>query len=188
MAYIGLARLIIAQPSGKGYIGGVRLGRAIKIEISPNYEDISDYLDVNDLEQEEMFSYADVKLEISEIPAELESAVFGHESTRDEVVSRDTDTSGYVGMGMRSREVEDGQTRYVAIWLYKVKFSEDGQEHSTKKDSIDYETQSITGRAIPLDNGKWRIKKLFDTKYEADSWLDKMAGITEEREERQWHM
>ena len=184
MAYIGLACPVMAkyQQDISKYTNGFRFGKAIKIEISPEYEDVSDYNDINDTDDAEIFAYADVILGTSEIPNEAENNVFGHENVGDEIIYRDTDMSNYVGIGIRTREVINGITKYVALWLYKVKFKEEGQSHDTKGESIDYVTPSISGKAYPKEDGKWKIKKLFDTVNEADSWLNEMAGIMTKEE------
>lgn len=184
MAYVGLARPVVAKypQNGGGYTRGFRFGKAIKIEISPEYEDISDYRDINDTEEEETFSYANITLGTSEIPWEAESAALGHETSGNEVTYRDTDCPGYVGIGIRTREVVGGATKYIALWIYKAKLKEEAQTHDTKGESIDYATPSISGKVYPDEEGKWKKKKLFDTAKEADSWLDEMAGIESEEE------
>lgn len=189
MAYIGLARPVIAKyPQGEeGYTKGFRFGKAVKIEISPQYEDISDYGDINDTEDEEIFVYADITLGISAIPQEAEGIVFGHENTGSETIYRDEDISGYVGLGIRTREVIAGAVKYTALWLYKVKLKEDGQAHTSKGEAIDYTTPSVKGKAYPDKDGIWKKKKLCNTAEEADSWLNEMAGINKEEEEL-WHM
>ena len=84
MAYIGIARPVIAvysEENGKAaYSGGIRFGKAIKIEINPQYEDVSDYNDINDTDDEEEFAYADITLDTDEIPEEAEPIMFGQET------------------------------------------------------------------------------------------------------------
>lgn len=185
MAYIGLARPVIAKypQDEEGYTRGFRFGKAVKIEISPQYEDVSDYNDINDTEDVEIFSYADITLGISTIPKEAENLAFGHENIGNETIYRDEDISGYVGLGIRTREVIAGAVQYVALWLYKVRLKEESQTHEAKGESIDYATPSVKGKAYPDKDGKWKKKKLFNTEEEADSWLNEMAGINQKEEE-----
>lgn len=181
MAYIGLARPVIAvyreQDGQASYSGGIRFGKAVRIEITPNYEDVSDYGDINDTEEEQECTGADVTLGISEIPQDVESIAFGHKVSGDETASGCTDRASPVGLGVRTREIISGNVRYVAIWLHKVKFTEEGQDNETKGDSITYATPSVTGKAFPDETGEWRTKKVFETKETADAWLDQKAGI-----------
>lgn len=182
MAYIGIARPVIAaysEENGKAaYSGGIRFGKAIKIEIDPQYEDISDYRDINDTEEDEEFSYADITLDTDEVPEEAEPMMFGREM---DGIARESDCSGYVGVGVRTKHIKNGRIRYLAIWIHKAKFKEGSSSHETKGDSISYQTPSTSGKAVPDVEGKWRTKKTFETAEEADRWIDTIAGI--EREE-----
>lgn len=184
MAYMGLAHIVIAayrEADGKAsYSGGIRFGKAIKLEIDPQYEDMSDYDDINDTDEEQEISYADVSLNTDEIPEEAEYMMFGHETTSGEVISSEKDRSGYVGVGARIRSVKGGRRKYVAIWLHKAKFTDGSQAHETKGESISYQTPTVTGKAIPDIEGNWRTKKTFDTAKEADSWINEIAGIESE--------
>ncbi len=190
MAYIGVARPVIAryiENEGKiQYLDGFRFGKAIKVDISPNYEDISDYGEINDTEEKEEFSYAGITFNTNEIPIEAERIMFGHEYSGSEVVSKVNDSGEYVGAGMRVSEIISGKRRYTAIWIHKIKFQEGSQEHETKGESIEYSTPETKGKAIPDYEGKWRTKKQFQSKEEADRWLDEISGITGGNEE--WHM
>lgn len=185
MAYIGLARPIIAvyrQTGGKAsYSGGIRFGKAIKIEISPQYEDASEYGDINDTDEKQVFSCADVSLNTDEIPEEAEPVMFGHNAAANEIISSEDDCPGYVGLGVRVRKIKGGQIKYIGIWLHKTMFTEDAQTYDTKDESVKYGTPTIKGKAVPDVEGNWRTKKTFDTAKEADSWINELAGI--EREE-----
>ncbi len=184
MAYVGLARVVVAKYSELGgepiYSDGIRFGKAIKIKIDPKYEDVSDYNDINDTDEEQEFSYADISLNTSETPKEAESILFGHEASGGTVISKDTDRSGYVGIGVRARSVVGGKRKYVALWIHKAKFTDGSQEYETKGNSIEYKTPVTDGEAVPDINGEWRTKKIFDTAEEADAWIDAKAGIERE--------
>lgn len=183
MAFIGIARPVIAvyrENNGKAsYSGGIRFGKAVRVEIKPNYEDVSDYGDINDTEEEEEFSYADISITTDETPQEAESILFGH-SAEGEIISREGDRAGYVGFGIRTRHVKSGNVKYLAIWLHKTKLKEAGQQQDTKGDSLTYQTPVAEGKAEPDIEGKWRTKKLFDTAEKADSWIDMIAGMESE--------
>lgn len=181
MAFVGVASPIIAKyeenDGNAWYSEGFRFGKAIKVVISPNYEDISEYGGINDTDEEQEFAYADITMNTSEIPKEAEWIMFGHSVNGDEVISGVSDRAGYVGMGIRVAEVVSGKRKYAAVWIHKVKFSDGEQEHETRGDSIKYGTPEIKGKAVPDCNGKWRTKKQFWTKEEADEWLKRKAGI-----------
>ncbi len=191
MSYVGVAKPVVAkyeEKNGKAeYSEGRRFGKAIKFEISPKYEDVSAYADINETDEEEEFVYADVMLEINGVKQEEEQMILGGTMEGNAIVSSQNDRAAYIGVGVRVKEIINGKVQYVAIWLHKAKFKEEEQDHETKGDSVNYTNPSITGRAIPDIEGKWRTKTKFETMEEADSWLDEMAGI-EEGGENTWHM
>ena len=63
------------------------------------------------------------------------------------VVSSDTDIPPYVAIGFKSLKA-NGKYRYV--WLYKGKFSDPEDNNETKGDSINWQSDTITGRFVKL--------------------------------------
>ena len=181
MAYRGLAAVVIAKRNTESnrndYSGGVRSKRVIRISVTPVYEDISDYEDINETEEKKVFAYAEISMNAADSLKDIESMIFGSEATQDSIVSKDTDIHKNVGVGWRVMETIGGAKRYIAIWIHNVSFTEDSSEHNTRGDSVIYDTSLITGKAIPDNDGSWRTKKVFATSDEADSWIDTMAGI-----------
>lgn len=184
MAYTGLAHVVGAKYSetenGIRYSNGFRYGSAVRIRIDPKYEDVSEYGDINSEDEEEMFAYASVTLETSEITQTAGKEVFGHEVSETGSASNETDLSEYIGLGVRVREKRNGKTYYVAVWLYKVRLTEDEQDIETRGEALKYVTMQASGKAVPAYGGKWRKKEIFNTMQEADSWLEEMAGIGKE--------
>lgn len=181
MAYLGLSKIVAAIYDEKtnSYKDGFRFGKAMKADVSPNYEDVTDYNDLNDLGDEQVFTHADIELGTSYTAIEEEQRAFGHTSKNGEIVSCDTDLSNYVGVGITTKEVIGGVKRYIAIWFHKVKLYESGKTYNTKGESIEYTTPTTKGKAIPCENGEWRTKRIFETEEQADSWLNTLAGIKE---------
>ena len=181
MAYVGLTHPVIAVYEERNgvvsYKNGIRFGKAVKYEISPNYEDVSDYQDINETDPEEEIRSADITLEISEILEGSEGVIFGYEVNADETIANQNNRASPIGLGIVTREVIAGTTSYVAYWIHKVLFREEGRTHETKGDAITYITPSVKGTATPDYNGNWRIKKRFTSKAEADAWIDEKAGI-----------
>ena len=181
MAYIGLANIVLAKCNENNgsisYSNGMRFGRAIKASIDPKYEDIGDYGDINDDEDDEVFSYADVTLDTAEVEMEASKLAFGHAGDQNDCLENEQDCGGYVGIGLRTKETINGSVNYIAIWLYKVKLKEDGENHETAGETGKYDTVTTTGKAVPCENGNWIRKKKFKTAQGADDWLNDMAGI-----------
>ena len=140
MAYTGLAHVVGAKYSetenGIQYSNGFRYGSAVRIRIDPKYEDVSEYGDINSEDEEEMFAYASVTLETSEITQTAEKEVFGLEVSETGSASNETDLSEYIGLGVRVREKRNGKTYYVAVWLYKVRLTEDEQDIETRGEAL----------------------------------------------------
>lgn len=177
MAFIGLSRVVVAKRIGTGqYNGGVQLGKAVEVEVNPEYEE-SDYGDINDTDEEDIFIKADVKMKTSRIPLEAERLLFGHEVKGNEVIYCEEDRAEYVGIGINTQEIISGKKTHIALWIYKAKLREEGQTLKTKGKSIEYMTPEVKGKAIPEEDGKWKIKKIFETKEDAVKWVNQMAGI-----------
>lgn len=180
MAYRGLAMLVAAQRTSSGeYVNGIRCGRAIKTEIDLIYEDVGDYGDVNDTDDQEVFAYADITLDTAEMTMEEEQLILGRTVSDEMIISKDTDISKEIGLGMRVCECVRGTRKYVALWLYQVRFQEGDSENDSRKENVEYNTPQLSGRAKPNETGTWRTKKIFATSEAADSWLMTMAGIEE---------
>ena len=78
-------------------------------------------------------------------------------------------------------EKVDGLKKYVAMWIYKVKFAEGQESFKTKGDNIEYQTPSIAGQAIGIDDDLWKETMIYDTEKEARDWIDEMAGIKKDQ-------
>ena len=76
-------------------------------------------------------------------------------------------------------EKVDGVRKFIGNVLYKVKFSEPSEDYSTKGDSIEYKTPSITGRAIANEDGDWKDFEAFDASEDALKWINTKFGKVE---------
>lgn len=185
MAYRGMAGITAAKKSTDGkYIDGFRCKNAMKFTIEPVYEDVSDYNDINDTEEEEIFAYADITLNKASLSAEEENKILGRNASNIEILSAEGDRSAAIGFGFYARS----GTKYAAIWIHQIVFKEGGGEHNTRNDGVSYDTETLSGKAVPNEEGNWRTKRFFDTKKEAASWLDEMAGIEEDGGKETWLM
>ena len=179
MAYVGLRKPIIAKmKEGGGYEEPFRMGKAIGINVTPNYAEGSLNADDVQAEYDKEFNYADVTLNTSTIPMEAHERMFGHkvDETKKNVKFNVEDQQNYVGMGWISVEKVDGVRSFIGNFLKKVKFSEPSEEYATKGDSIEYKTPSISGRAMGDDNGEWKEISKFDTEAAALEWINTMFG------------
>lgn len=185
MAYIGLAKPTIArldESSGSPvYSDGFTCGKAVGIDIDPQYAEGSLYGDNGTAEYDKEFKNANITLNTTTLPIEAHEVMFGHVVTKEgksSIKDKTTDESNYVGIGFYVSEKVDGAKKYVAMWVYKSKFAEGKESYKTKGENIEYQTPSISGQAVGLDNYDWRDREIFATEKEADDWIKEKAGIT----------
>lgn len=88
-----------------------------------------------------------------------------------------------LGIGyMRVRSKKNVVT-YQAIWIYKMKFTQDSEQAQTKGESIQWQTPTVNGKGFGLDvdsSGELSFRKIrsFSTESDAESFLDGLAGIS----------
>lgn len=186
MAYIGLVKPTIAKLDESAekpkYTDGFTCGKAIGLDVNPQYAEGSLYADNTKAEYDKEFKYADVTLNTDTMPIRAHTVMFGHEvngegETPVTIKTRTTDSPNYVGFGIYVNEKVNNVKKYVAMWIYKVKFAEGQESFKTKGDNIEYQTPSIAGQAIGIADNLWKETKIFGTEKEACDWIDEMAGI-----------
>ena len=159
MAYVGLRKPIIAKllESGK-YDKPFACGKAIGLQVNPNYAEGSLNADDKQAEYDKEFTYAEVTLNTSTLPIEAHEKMFGHtvDTAKKNVKFNVDDQANYVGMAWVSVEKVDGVRSFIGNFLKKAKFTEPSEDYSTKGDSIEYKTPSISGRALGLEDGSWK--------------------------------
>lgn len=188
MAYIGLRRPIIGKRNDDGtYEAPFRMGKAISLNITPNYAEGSLYADDALDEYDKEFTDADVTLGTNTLPIEATRDMFGHkvsgEAPKYSVVHNIDDQANHVGMGFISVEKVSGKRFFVPAFLTKVKFTEPSEEYETKGSSIVYKTPSISGKAAADENGDWKKTETCETEAEALAWINEQFGVTKGEEE-----
>lgn len=190
MPYIGLVHPTIAKLNENGekptYTEGFTCGKAISLDVNPQYAEGSLFADDETAEYDKEFKYADITLGTSTLPIKAHKTMFGHEVEEKEgkppvIVDKTTDSPNYVGFGIYAKEKVNGEIKYVAMWVYKAKFTEGQEGYKTKGDNIEYQTPSISGQAIGISDNKWRERQIFDKKEDAIDWIETMAGMKTEQ-------
>ena len=120
----------------------------------------------------------EVTLNTSTLPIEAHEKMFGHkvDTAKKNVKFNSNDQADYVGMAWISVEKVDNVRSYVGNFLKRVKFSEPSDDFSTKGDSIEYKTPSISGRALALSDGEWKETEICATEADALKWINTMFG------------
>lgn len=186
MAYIGLAYPTIAKldPTTNTYSDGFRMGKAVSVNITTNYNEANLPGDNVIAESVKEFRDGTINLGITTIPIEAYETVFGHAVTEGEdgtlIVDKTDDAPNYVGVGLVKEELVDGVKSYIAMWIKKVLFTESGENAQTKGETISFQTPTITGTILALDDKTWRERKIFDNEADAIAYIDEWAGITPE--------
>ncbi len=179
MAYIGLRNPIIGKRTAAGkYATPAALGKAISIEITPNFNEASLYADDGLAEYVKEFKDADITLGTSTIPAALHAVMFGHTVEENAITFNKDDQNAYVGFAVISQTINDDERKYEAIFIPKVKFSDSSDSFETKGDSVTFKTPSISGKASAEDDGVWKYVEAFATEAEATAWVNKKFGVT----------
>lgn len=186
MAYIGLAYPTIAKlnPETNTYSNGFRMGKAVSVNITTNYNEANLTGDNVIAETVKEFRNGTIDLGITTIPIEAYSTVFGHTVTTGEdgtlIIDKTDDVPNYVGVGLLKEELVDGKKSYIAMWIYKVLFTESGESATTKGETISFQTPTITGTIMALDNKQWRERKIFEEEADAIAYLNEKANIPPE--------
>lgn len=179
MAYLGMRKPIVAPWIGnKTYGDPFAFGKAIGIQVNPSYAEGSLNADDEQAEYDKEFNYAEVTLNTSTIPIKAYNIMFGHtvDEEKKKVKFNKDDQAAYVGTGWIASEVVNGKKHFTGNILYKAKYSEPADDHSTKGDSIEYKTPSISGRAVTDEDGDWKETEQFETVTEALNWIYEMFG------------
>lgn len=180
MAYYGLSHPIIAALGSSGYTDGFQCGKAVSVSVTPNYNEASLYGDNELAEYAKAYKDTDITLGLTTLPKAALSVMFGHttDTSSGETKYGSQDEAAYCGFGFYSSEMNNGTVTHYAVWLPKVKFSEAADSYTTKGDSIQFQTPSLSGKGQADDDGNWKYGKSFDTEADAIAWLKGKANIT----------
>lgn len=189
MAYIGLAKPIVAMLSTQSttsgvttpaYTNGFVCGKAINLSVTPNYNETKLYADNILDEYVKEFKDGTITLGVDRLPKAAQTVMFGHTisgTNEDEITYKTGDSGNYVGVGFYIDKVEDGVKSYEASVVFKAKFAEGATSYTTKGDSIEFQTPSIEGAVSALDDGQWKKSKVFTTESAAIDWIKSVLNI-----------
>lgn len=182
MANYGLAYPSIAKrdPATGNYSGGFHCGKAVNTDITPNYNEASLFGDNKLAEAVKEFKDADVNMSVTTLPIKAASTMFGHtvDEEKNAITYNAEDVANYVGYGFYANEIVDNVKTYVAVVLPNVKFAEAVENYTTKGDSMEFKTPSISGKAYTDGTGNWKYRQVFEKESEAQAWIDEKLGIT----------
>lgn len=167
------------EPAGSlpKYGTPMNLGALNKVTDSPTFNEAKGYGD-NALKVHVVeFKEASIDVEVNEVANTVASAIFG--ATLEEEEGQDLhfgaeDTPPYGGLAFYINKMLEGNVKvYQGIYYPKVKASMQGEEYSTKGESITLANSKIRLLASACNSGDWQIKSQnFTTETEAVSWVN----------------
>ena len=179
MAKIGLDNFLYgtlteAQDGTPTYGVGTKPGKAINCSVSISNNSASLYADNGLAESDTSFQNGTVSIEIDNADIQTQANLLGHsvDSETGAMTRNIDDVAPYVGFGRIITKMVNGAYKYKVEFLHKVKFSEPSQENATRGESVEFGTTTIEGVVSALVSGKWSTTATFDTKTEAQTYLN----------------
>lgn len=139
----------------------------ISVNINPNSSQETLFADDGPMETATTLGKIDVEINKAELTPKNKADLLGHQiDDNGGVVYGDSDVPPWVAIGFRTLK-SNGNYRFV--WLYKGKFTDPEDNNETKGDSINFQTDTISGQFVKLNNQITVNKKLVRLwKYEID--------------------
>jgi phi13 family phage major tail protein len=140
----------------------------ISVNINPNASQETLFADDGPMETATTLGKIDVEINKAELTTENKADLLGHNiDTNGGIVYGDSDVPPWVAIGFRTLK-SNGKYRYV--WLYKGKFTDPEDNNETKGDSINFQTDTIKGQFVKLNNQLTiNSNKVRAWKYEIDA-------------------
>lgn len=163
---------------------GKAVGKLMNVKIDQNRSSVQAYGDDGVAEDINLFSYANVTLDTTYIPADCEAVMFGNtyteattgqNATPETIVDKDTDEGKPTGFGFVYCDRQNGADVYRLYWLFRVLWTQPNDDFTTKKESIEFKAPQTTGRAYAGPDGKWRKRERYATAAAAIAALKALA-------------
>lgn len=158
------------------YGASVQLSELRKVSDNPTFLEGKQYGDDNLAEYVNVFSEADVDVEITDLPPEMEKAVLGASTATvaDGSVTRfgANDTAPYGGLAFVSCIQRSNENKYQVICYPKLKAAMQGEEFTTKEGSITLAGGKLKFKALACKSSDWKIKSAYmDTEAAAKQFV-----------------
>lgn len=164
------------------YEAAIALAELQKVTDQPNFNEASQYGDDGLQEYVNEFKDADVDIEITDLPVDVEKPVLGVTRTAksgDLVCLTGDDNPPYGGLGFVSCIIRKNVRQFQAILYPKMKATMQGEEYSTKGDSLTLSGGKLKFKAAAIDSGVWKAKsKYLATEQEAKALVDALFAGT----------
>ena len=157
------------------YSGGKYLSPVVNFNGSPTNANEIDYGDNRPLETDNSVTGGTLSVELNNDEDEIYEFLLGHEKTEDGEISYNVnDDPPYVGAGA----VGKSGRKYAVKFYTKVQFREPNDDNTTRQGNTTFNHVTLEGTILIPEDGKWKIRKTFDTLEAAKAWLNEKVGIT----------
>lgn len=187
MAITGLKHPVAAKVTDESYSSiqygqGVVVGAAIRADVTIETPSDNDLYGNNGIiETDSSFSGGSITLGIDDLSDDVYCYLMGAQRTnmlgKDVIRDSGADTPPYVGFGYYKTGKKNNVPYYEVNWYYKLQFGKPSEATETKGQQITWQTPTIEGPVMTLENGDWRDRARFDREEDAVAWLDSMARL-----------
>lgn len=197
MARVGLSKPYFAKYANAGstvtYTAGALLGKAVELSIELEGSDENNlYADNGIAESVNEFTGGTLSLTTDELSPATMLAVLGvsEEEITVEGISTatpkwynwdDDQETPYLGFGAIVKIIHNGQTKYQAVVLPKIKLNNPNDTFTTQGETIEWGTPEISGSIFRSDAAKAPWKKVsspMDSEADAEAAIKAFLGIT----------
>lgn len=159
MAFVGLKKLHVAlltDEEANTYGVPSQLSPAVSANVTPNFTSTPLYGDDRIIHVDEALGDIDVEVAVTDLTDEDYALLMGVIANSDGVIEDSTDDQApYVALGFEMPKPEGG----VALrWYYKGKFQKPVDSATTKGESTEFQTPTITAKFMAREDGKWRAR------------------------------
>ena len=181
MAKIGLQNFLYgilteASDGTPSYGVAKKPAKAISCTVDITNNDVKLFADDGLAESDTTFQSGNVTIGIDDEDDIMLADLLEHEIVNGEMIRNANDIAPYVGFGRILTKLVNGVYKYKVEFLYKVKFSEPSQDNSTKGESVEFGTSTLSGIVAKLGDGNWSASKTFNTMAEAKTYLESFFG------------
>lgn len=200
MAIKGLSIPIVANYAATGsnvtYSNGMVAGAAVEYTASWTTSENNPLYADNKIKENDAGTFqsgeltlgtSDLTQDISKLILGLKEATFSYGESKEvkELVYDDDMQSPYLGFGVIELHQNDDVDEYRAVFLPKVQFALPENTATTKGETVEWQTPSITGTIYRSDQENsnykhpWMIDAWFETESDAIAYLKAKMSITE---------
>lgn len=155
------------------------LGRLIDAKFTEDRNNTKLHADDKIVEKDKSFKGGTIAITVDDVDDKTYSDVKGCVIDKDEVTENSEDVAPEIGYGHIVTKIYDGVKKYKVEFLPRVEITKITADRKTKGESIEYNTVSIEGNVVELEEeingmkvGDWKKTQTFTTLTEAQTYLD----------------